>query len=211
MNNLNGGSSPYLVVLTPESDRGRWIPLHGGEVLTFGSVTARLEYGGVATDRTSTLPRVPSDAVTHHVGTLNAGAVTYADYVQNINQQRESFLREVAATKSRARWLAWTGFLLSIVGFGIFAAADLSFIKEISDAIQHGTQPSSTVSPFGREIGGIPFGLVGWGLAVIGMVALAVGIVLHVVAAARGRRAYRDFRVLPPGRMPGLRGGRHEG
>ena len=48
-----------------------------------------------------------------------------------------------------------------VAGFGIFAAADLSFIKAIIDAIQNGGEPPSATSPFGREIGGVPFGLAG--------------------------------------------------
>ena len=31
-------------------------------------------------------------------------------------QQRENFLREVAATKTKARWLIWTGFVSFVVG-----------------------------------------------------------------------------------------------
>jgi hypothetical protein len=126
----------------------------------------------------------------------------YMYYSQQV-QQRENFLREVAATKTKARWLAWTGFLMFVVGFGIFAAADLSFIKGISDAIQNGSQPSQMTSPFGREIGGIPFGLAGWALAALGLILLVVGIVLHIVAASRRRRAYSDFPVPPPWADPG--------
>src|SRR5262249_18928288 len=100
--------------------------------------------------------------------------------------------------KTKARWLAWTGFLMFVVGFGIFAAADLSFINGISDSIQNGGQQPPTTSPFGREIGGIPFGLAGWALAAVGMILLVVGIVLHVGAASRRKQAYRDFPVLPP-------------
>ena len=35
------------------------------------------------------------------------------------------------------------------------------------------------------------------------MILLIVGIVLHVVATSRRRRAYRDFPVLPPWPEPG--------
>ena len=264
MMHMNGGGTPQLVVLTPESDRGRRIPLdkdyllvgreptcdvrfddphvsrthaalqrhrngvyvedlgssggtfvngaaataprelRDGDMLTFASVTARLESSGPATDETHTLPGRPGEpAVLHQIDEQRAGVINnvdrdqYISHVQYVNQQRENFLREVAATKTKARWLAWTGFLLFVVGFGIFAAADLSFIKGISDAIQNGGEPPTT-SPFGREIGGVPFGLVGWALAALGMILLVVGIVLHVVATSRRRRAYRDFPVLPP-------------
>jgi len=265
MMRLDSSSMPHLVVLAPESDRGRRIPLdrdylvvgreqtcdvrfddpcvsrthaalrrrgntvyvedlgsaagtfvngaattaphelRGGDVLTFASVTARLETDSAVADETSAMPARSAEAtVARHIDEQRAGVINnvdrdqYISHVQYVNQQRENFLREVAATKTKARWLAWTGFVMFVVGFGIFAAADLSFIKGISDAIQNGGQPPPTTSPFGREIGGVPFGLAGWALAAIGMILLVVGIVLHIAATSRRRRAYREFPVLPP-------------
>jgi FHA domain len=261
----DSGSTPYLVVLAPDSDRGRRIPLerdylivgrgptcdvhfsepqvsrthaalqrrgprvyvedlgssagtfvngaattaarelHTGDVLTFASVKARLETSGAVGDETSAMPASPAEAAAvHRIDEQRAEVINNVDrdqyiaHVQYVNQQRENFLREVAATKTKARWLAWTGFLMFVVGFGIFAAADLSFIKGISDAIQNGGEPPQTTSPFGREIGGVPFGLVGWAMAALGAVLLIVGIVLHIVATSRRRRAYHDFPMLPP-------------
>jgi len=265
MMRLDSSSMPHLVVLAPESDRGRRIPLdrdylvvgreqtcdvrfddpcvsrthaalrrrgntvyvedlgsaagtfvngaattaphelRGGDVLTFASVTARLETDSAVADETSAMPARSAEAtVARHIDEQRAGVINnvdrdqYISHVQYVNQQRENFLREIAATKTKARWLAWTGFVMFVVGFGIFAAADLSFIKGISDAIQNGGQPPPTTSPFGREIGGVPFGLAGWALAAIGMILLVVGIVLHIAATSRRRRAYREFPVLPP-------------
>ena len=265
MMRLDSGGMPHLVVLAPDSDRGRRIPLdrdylvvgreqtcdvrfddpcvsrthaalrrsgntvyvedlgssagtfvngaattaphelRGGDVLTFASVTARLETDSAVADETSAMPARSAEAtVARHIDEQRAGVINnvdrdqYISHVQYVNQQRENFLREVAATKTKARWLAWTGFVMFVVGFGIFAAADLSFIKGISDAIQNGGQPPPTTSPFGREIGGVPFGLAGWALAAIGMILLVVGIVLHIAATSRRRRAYREFPVLPP-------------
>jgi hypothetical protein len=179
--------------------------LRAGDVLTFASVAARLETDRAVADETSATSARPAQAtVVHHIDEQRAGVINnvdrdqYISHVQYVNQQRENFLREVAATKTKARWLAWTGFLMFVVGFGIFAAADLSFIKAITDAIQTGGEPPPTTSPFGREIGGVPFGLAGWALAVLGMILLVLGIVLHIVATSRRRRAYREFPVLPP-------------
>ena len=264
MMRLDSGGMPYLVVVSPDSDRGRRIPLdrdylvlgreqrcdvrfddpqvsrthaalqrrgtrvyvedlgssagtfvngaattaarelHTGDVLTFASVTARLESGTVAAETRTTPARPAEAAAARQIHEQRAGVINnvdrdqYISHVQYVNQQREDFLREVAATKTKARWLAWTGFLMFVVGFGIFAAADLSFIKGISDAIQNGGEPPPTASPFGREIGGVPFGLAGWALAALGTILLIVGIVLHIVATSRRRRAYRDFPVPPP-------------
>jgi hypothetical protein len=113
-------------------------------------------------------------------------------------QQRENVLREVAGTKTKARWLVWTGFLAFVVGFGLFAFADLSFIKQVSSAIQNGGQAPQTASPFGREVGGVPIGLAGWALAAVGMLLLIIGIVLHIVATSRRKRVNRDFPPRPP-------------
>jgi hypothetical protein len=179
--------------------------LRAGDVLTFASVAARLESDGAVADEPGAMPARPAEAtVVHHIDEQRAGVINnvdrdqYISHVQYVNQERESFLREVAATRTKARWLAWTGFLMFVAGFGIFAAGDLSFIKAVIDAIRQGGEPPSAASPFGREIAGVPFGLAGWALAALGMILLVVGIVLHVVATSRRRRAYRDFPVLPP-------------
>jgi hypothetical protein len=179
--------------------------LCAGDVLTFAAVAARLETDGAVSDETRAIPVRPAEAAgVHHIDEQRAGIINnvdrdqYISHVQYVNQQRENFLREVAATKTKARWLAWTGFVMFVVGFGVFAAADVSFIKGVTDAIQTGGEPSPGISPFGREIGGVPFGLAGWALAVLGMIVLVVGIVLHIVATSRRRRAYREFPVLPP-------------
>jgi hypothetical protein len=268
------GSTAHLVVLAPESDRGRRIPLdkdylvvgrertcdvrfddpcisrthaalrrhgnavyvedlgsaagtfvngetaararelHTGDTLTFATVQARLETGRSSADQTTTIAaRPPRAGMVHHIDKQDAEYIHYDErqynwHVQNVNQQRENFLREVAATRTKARWLAWTGFLLLVVGFGIFAAADLSFIKSISDSIQNGNSAPPTTSPLGREVGGVPIGIVGWALGAVGMLMLIVGIVLHVVTTSRRKQAYREFPVLPPwpGAQPMRRG-----
>jgi hypothetical protein len=179
--------------------------LHTGDVLTFAAVRARLQSSHPGGDPTTAMSAGPPRAgMVQHVGTQNADLIHYDErqyysYVQNINSQRENFLREVAGTKSKARWLAWSGFAMFVVGFGIFAAADLAFIKSISDSFQNGgDEVPSVTSPFGRSVGGVPLGLAGWALAAVGMLLLIIGIVLHVIAASRRKQAYRDFPVPPP-------------
>jgi hypothetical protein len=185
--------------------------LHTGDVLTFATVTARLEPGGAVSDETIAVTGTPARAGSAHYrigqqhgGTINnVGRDQYNSHIQQVIQQRENFLREVAATKTKARWLVWTGFLLFVVGFAIFAAADLNFIKQVSDAVQSGNPSQPTTGPFGREIGGIPFGLAGWALGALGVLMLIVGIVLHVVATSRRRRVDRAFPMPPPWQAAG--------
>ena len=88
----------------------------------------------------------------------NIGRDQFNAYVQH----RENFLREIAATKTKARWLVWTGFLAFVVGFGLFAAGILGFIKQVGTGGETG---GSVTSPFGPDIGGVPSGLLGWALA----------------------------------------------
>ena len=122
---------------------------------------------------------------------------------QWIMQQRENFFREIAATKTKARWLVWTGFVAFVVGFGLFAAGVLGFIKQAGSAV--GTSGGVT-SPFGPDIGGVPLGLLGWALGALGMLLLVVGIVLHIVATSRRRRVDRELPVPPQWPGAGFQG-----
>lgn len=137
--------------------------LHVGDLLTFASVTARLESGGISGEETITMvaramPARPAGArVAQRIDEQPVAAVSNAG-------------RQVAATRTKARRLAGTGLLMLVVGFGVFAAAaDLS----------------PTASLFGREVGGIPVGLAGGALAALGVTLLIVGIVLRALAASR--------------------------
>jgi hypothetical protein len=126
-------------------------------------------------------------------GDLQAGTINQAGH--DINIERENFLREIAATKTKARWLVWTGLLAVVVGFGLFAAGVLGFIKQAGSAVE---SSGGATSPFGPDIGGVPSGLIGWALAMLGVLLLVVGIVLHIVATSKRGRADRDYPVPRP-------------
>jgi predicted component of type VI protein secretion system len=135
----------------------------------------------------------------------NVGRDQYNAHVQQVIQRRDSFMREIASTKTKARWLVWLGLLLFVAGFAMFAAADLNFLKQISNDFGSNSAPSAT--PFGQPILGIPSGLLGWAIAAIGSLMLIIGIVLHIVATSRRRRVERDYPMpmpwppnMPPGR-----------
>jgi hypothetical protein len=176
--------------------------LRSGDLLAFASVTARLEGGPVSlarVDDTSTMahPAPPAPAPPPGPRRGPAGEVQCHHYLQHLSQQRESFLRGVAATRTRARWLAWTGLVLFGVGAGTFAAADLSFLKQLGAALRTGAAPPSTAGLTGREVAGVPLGLADGSLALVGLMLLITGIVLYFLAAARRRRADRDFSPRP--------------
>ena len=128
--------------------------------------------------------------------------ITGRDQYNRYVQERDNFFREIAATKTKARWLVWTGFVAFVVGFGLFAADVLSFIKQAGSAVE---TSGGVTSPFGPDIGGVPLGLLGWALAVLGILLLVVGIVLHIVATSRRRRVDRELPVPPPWPAPGSR------
>jgi hypothetical protein len=137
----------------------------------------------------------------------NVGRDQYNAHVQQVIQQRESFLREIARTKTKARWLVWLGLLLFVGGFALFAAADVNFLKQIANDVQNNGNTAPPTDPFGRPIGGIPSGLLGWAIAAVGALMLMIGIVLHIVATSRRRRVAREYPVpmpWPPGGPGGM-------
>ncbi len=124
----------------------------------------------------------------------NVGRDQNVSYVAHVRQERESFLREIAATRTRARSLIWIGLVIATVGFGMFAYAIIRTLARISE--QFG--PISSAPPdfsdfYGTPIFGIPSGLVGFGLGGIGSTLVLFGIILHVVASARRRRLDREL------------------
>ena len=146
---------------------------------------------------------VPADQAHYSIGQQDAQVISnvgrdqYNAHVQQVVQQRDSFMRDIAATKTKARWLVWLGLLLFVVGFALFGAADLDFIRQVSSAIQtRSTAPPSNI--LGHPIAGVPSGLIGAGLAFTGMIMLLIGILLHIVATSRRRRVERELPLPPP-------------
>jgi pSer/pThr/pTyr-binding forkhead associated (FHA) protein len=184
--------------------------LRGGDVVRFATVQARFDAAQPGADKTRVMPAqatppqpertlarpVPADAAHYSIGQQNGGVISNVggdQFNQQIVEQRDSFLREIAATRTKARWLIWTGLLFFVAGFAVFAFTDLSFIKQVSSGLQSGSPPSSITSPFGRNVGGVPVGLLGWAAAMVGILLLIVGIVLHIVATSRRKRVEREL------------------
>lgn len=63
------------------------------------------------------------------------------------------------------------------------------------------TQPGD-VELLGPSVAGVPVGIIGYGLGFLGSVLLVVGIVLHIVAAARRRRVDREMPLPHPSSWP---------
>jgi hypothetical protein len=184
-------------------------PVRPGDVVDVAGVELRLEAEGVA-DATERRPAVSAppapagarfDVDEQRAGTINnVGRDQHLSYVQHVRQERESFLREVAATRTRARYLVWAGLVLSAIGYGLAGYAVLGTMARIGDVL--GDPSSMDMDGFsdfyGEPVLGVPSGLVGFGLSGVGSVLLLFGIVLHVVAASRRRRVEREHPLPAP-------------
>ncbi len=156
--------------------------LHDGDVVHFADVGARYRAAS------SFAPPNPAG----QVGDMNIGAVT-ADNVavagHDVNvfwQQRDNFLREIAASRSKATWLLVLGFFVYVAGFALFG---VGLYQQANQTLRSGQSPEDfhQVNWLGQKVGGVPIGAIGFAIAFVGAVLAIIGIVLHIVAAARKR------------------------
>jgi hypothetical protein len=141
--------------------------------------------------------------VQFHVQDQRAGTINnvardqYLSYVAHVQQQRDSFARDIAATKTKASWLAWIGLAISVAGFIVYAQVILRFLAAIFAAIARGGG-----NPDFRSLesgpGGIAGIAIGFLAVIVGGVMLVVGIIMHVMAAARRRRIDEQLPLPPP-------------
>ncbi|MEJ2855577.1 MULTISPECIES: FHA domain-containing protein [unclassified Saccharothrix] len=173
-------------------------PLANGDVVGFGGVELRFEesYDGTATGLYEPV-RAPHGAH-FEIPEQRADVINNVGRDQYVLHQRDGFLREIAATRTRATRLIWIGAVLIVVGGGVFAAMVLRFMSDLSLPTlpeEPGAMPDFQFDFMGPRVGGIPVGLVGWAVCGIGNVLLIAGIVLHVVATARKRKVDQRYPV----------------
>ncbi|MGW2916190.1 FHA domain-containing protein [Streptomyces asoensis] len=108
------------------------------------------------------------------------------NYVQQA--QRESFFKELAATRTRARHLIVAGFLLFLAGSGLFGWGIIRFIVRTDDDISSWTSSSGSPTLLGPKLAGVPAGAVGFAMAALGTILMVIGITLHIVTTSRRRR-----------------------
>lgn len=163
-----------------------------GDVVSFAGVELRLgpELGSpaAAAPAATSWTGARYDVGSQSAGTINnVGRDQHNSYVQHVVQQRESFLRQVAATKTKARWLVWLGLVLTVVGMVLFASGPLQDMGAMSDAARTNGDPA--LHSNGLQL------ILGFFVGFAGNVLLVVGIVLHVVAASRRRRVESRYAV----------------
>ena len=193
--------------------------LRHGDVISFGPVRARYEEAGAAGQTmlagTVTTGSVAGSGVV--AGPPARGGVTFnvdrqhADrlsnvagdqyneqYFQYVRQEHESFLRQIAATRTRARRLIAVSFATLVLGLGTYLWALLQYASQLEHSVAgFGRNPDAPFNMprlFGPDIGGVPVGLIGFAVAFIGSIGMIVGIVLHIVATSRRRRAEAEMR-----------------
>ena len=176
-----------------------------GDVVRFGELELRYEDPTVDDDATRSIP-VPSSEpaptkTEYHIDDQqaevlnNVGRDQYNAYYQYVQQQRESFARDIAATKTKARRLIVVGFLIFVLGLAGYFVMFVGAFKTLSNA--SADNPSAFENFWGPKAGGVPVGLIGFAVATIGLLLMIVGIVLHIVAASR-RRQFETRNPVPP-------------
>jgi hypothetical protein len=75
-------------------------------------------------------------------------------------QQRDFFLRDIAAARTRARRLIWFGFTMFVIGLAAFAVPLRRFLTQVDKGLQS-SDPTESVPDSPWSIRGYPVGLVG--------------------------------------------------
>lgn len=209
----------WVSVADLQSTNGTWVndgrlgpadvhPLRDGDVLRFGAT--RLHFVAPDADRRADHTTVLSSAVPARtqpptpvhgtpqvaVGNQSADQLNnvigsqYNHYLKTVIEQRDSFLRDVAGSRTRAKRMIWFGFVLFVVGGGAYLWMIIRFMSETAEL---GAADAAAFDElWGEEIGGVPIGLIGFAVAAVGSVTMIVGIALHVVAASRQRRVVAE-------------------
>jgi hypothetical protein len=174
------------------------VPISGPRELRAGDTVAfaglRLRYQGDGATHQASMPQASMpQAVRYDIEEQRADAINNVgrdqyNYSQHVIQQRESFFREIAATKTKARWLIWTGLILFLIGLGIAYAGGFSIFKLIVDSPMDPSAPEP-------DFGGFLTAFVGGLINTFGVLLIIIGIVLHIVATSRRKRVDRE---LPP-------------
>jgi hypothetical protein len=163
--------------------------LHDHDVLSFADVDARIEIPNRASypadPVTAAIPVSSSGWAQMNVGNQNGSSISnvaHDQYVQNVIHERQSFAKDIASTKTKARYAVWIGIFLVVAGTVVAGLAWHRF----ADAVTNSQVGPSSAGEFFRSyssslvIAGV--------LDLAGGLLIIIGIVLHVVAASRKKQ-----------------------
>lgn len=165
--------------------------LHDGDVVQFGMVRARYEVPG----NTGMIPAQPTQerSVRFDVDRQTAGQINNVgrDQYNHYFQQRESFLREVAAARTRARHLIYLSLAMT---FGGTLAYSWGFSDTFNELLGFIREPDPT--RWSKAIDSIsnPVIVTSLFVATAGSMLFWIALIMHIVAAARGRKVDTDPR-----------------
>lgn len=156
-------------------------PLRRGDVVVFGTVALRLE-AEAAAEAAAETEAPPAERADSEPDSSPAAARSRDD---RLAWHRDTLMHDIGVLRARAHRLLGFGGVAFVLGFGLFTAGVLGLM---TDAGQ-----DRVSQPLGRDLLGVPCGLLGWGISAVGMVLLVAGFVLHVVAAGRYRRVAQEL------------------
>ena len=181
--------------------------LRNGDVIKFANVESRYEVSdspaspsGVE-QQDSAEPPTRSIPVHHQVerpvhyevDRQDAGTINNVGRDMHVlMQQRESFAREIAATRTSSRYAIWIGVVLMVAGIATFGYGWSQYANRFTTNGSEGSFQSAFRTY-------VHFFVLGGALDLVGAVVLVTGIVLHIVATSRRRRlsANPQFAGLP--------------
>jgi hypothetical protein len=167
--------------------------LHAGDVLTLGEV--RLRYGEAppADAGAGAAEAAPEDPLALFA---DAAPTTMEPevYAELVAQHRERLLARVALWRRRSRRLFWVGAVLFAVGCAFFTLGVLAFLGWTGGLLDRVPRPPDI---FGWDVAGVALtGHLAWAVGLLGLLAMLLGLVIHVLARGRARRI--DKTIPPP-------------
>ena len=161
---------------------GQSVPLRPGDVLCLGDVELRLE---MASDQsTAEVPAVRSTAAYDNqfgpnYGTINqAGRDVHAPSWHEHRYDQDEPIDELFHGRGPGRVMLALGLVIAFAGFGLWAYLILSFGTSF-------TESSEPLSPFEREVLGLPAGIVGFGAFLGGGIIAGMGASMSKAARRR--------------------------
>lgn len=160
--------------------------LQPGDCVTFANLQLRYLNGGVEP--------APGPTVNHEIAEQRPEAINNVgrdqyDSSSQVVELRDGFFREIAATRTKARRLIWTGLAVFVAGLVMSFAGGYSFVGQVVDF------PTGSGPPTRDDLSGFLLAALGSVVNAVGVLLIIIGILLHLVAMSRRRLVDRE---LPP-------------